>query len=65
MMKQENMFWTKVKDKVFRGENNKMEISNLPDKVQSNGHNDFQELRRRMEEHSEDSHNEMENIRKY
>lgn len=42
-----------------------MEISNLPDKVQSNGHNDFQELRRRMEEHSEDSHNEMENIRKY
>ena len=35
MMKQENMFWTKVKDKVFRGENNKMEISNLPDKVQS------------------------------
>lgn len=65
MMKQENMFWTKVKDKVFRGENNKMEISNLPDKVQSNGHKDFQELRRRMEEHSEDSHNEMENIRKY
>ena len=65
MMKQENMFWTKVKDKVFRGENNKMEISNLPDKAQSNGHKDFQELRRRMEEHSEYSHNEMENIRKY
>lgn len=42
-----------------------MEISNLPDKAQSNGHKDFQELRRRMEEHSEDSHNEMENIRKY
>ena len=32
MMKQENMFGTKVKDKVLRGKSNEMEISNLPDK---------------------------------
>ena len=43
-----------------------MEISNLPDKeFRVTIIRIFTELRRRMDEHSEDSHNEMENIRKY